>query len=460
MFKLHSERYSGAFADLPFATGNPGSPMGGKRYRNNYSGVQQSRSSITTELDRVAPFRFYPHLYGDSICTWTSQNCNRTNELDPIAIYEYAQFNIKEQDFPVNAPIGNCLISCECILPGDAPPPNCVNPPGGGGGPVLCPCCNTQQYDGDPFSCDPSPTGCPTDPITGLQPRCGAGGGPQCRCDCEIGCQPSGSQPAAEGPYRHPYWACGENVARIQGRGYLDPFWTCNGRWADGAIQPTFLFNPDVEHYLGMDSERIYFETIGQGDAQGFLGNKNCWDSFSCVNPGCVNNPSCSFTYLNEFCQPQTGCNFCLGAYQPVATGMKATFFNWRKYLCQKRTKDGVLPELNAIETLEVDCTVSKSDCREGQNVPPNPVADPCDHLWLYSSEVNTDPRKIKDFMCGVPNSQDREIGIKIKLSKYEIPADYENAWLPWSTKYKPNPARNLIANNRSHIIINARGLD
>ena len=301
----------------------------------------------------------------------------------------------------------------------------------------------------DRNACPDVPPGCPADPFTGKAPRCGTDPeDPNCSCECQsIECAGSvqGSDPAAIGNYRYPKWTCGANAARIEGYGHDDPFWTCNPRWADGFIQPTFIIaEPFLDHYLGMDSERIYFEINGSALARGFLGEIGCRDSALCTNPGCVNNPNCSFTYLNEFCQPETKCKYCEGAGQPVATGLGAMFFNWRKYICQQRTKDGTLPALDVIQNIDVTCNASRSTCQQGQNVPPNPVADPCDHLWLYSSEFNTDPRKIKDFMCGVPNSQDRELGIKIKLSKYEIPAGFDNAWLPWSTKYQPNPERNL----------------
>jgi len=463
LFSIHSERYGGALADLPFASGSRGSPMGGKRYRNNYSAVQQSQSSVTTEtVDRRVDFGFYPHLYGDMQCEWTAQDCDRTNPTNPLDIYIYPQFNVKPEDFPTQAPIGNCIINCQtCILPNDPIPPYCGGGDQGGGG--LCPCCDEATYDTDPYNCPDVPSNCPRDQITGKAPRCGTDPPEEfCRCDCSEACVPEGAEPKTISDYvRHPYWDCGANLARINGYGHDDPWWTCTPRWADGFIQPTFLINPEIDHYLGMDSERIYFEIVGQVLARGFLGNKDCWSSYSCLSPGCINNnnSNCTFEYLNEFCQPTLACNFCLGAAQNIGTAFGAMFFNWRKYLCQERTKGNSIPALDAIENIEISCTATKGSCVPG-GPPPNPESDPCDHLWIYSDTPNSSPTNFKNYLCNFPQAQDREVSIKLKLSKYDIPQNQERAWLPWSTKYQPNPNRNLLANNRSHIIITARGLD
>ena len=50
-----------------------------------------------------------------------------------------------------------------------------------------------------------------------------------------------------------------------------------------------------------------------------------------------------------------------------------------------------------------------------------------------------------------------RDTGIKIELSKYEIEAD-DRGWLPFETTYEPNPNRELLEQNRSHIIITTKG--
>ena len=486
MYRIHAPRYCGALADLPFPAGTIGSPVGGKRYRNNYTAIQQADSSSEFERDRVVPFGYYPHLYGDSYCTWTADGyCNRPSDTyDPFEIYTWASFNVKAEDFPTKAPIGNCVIDCDCKIKTDRRCADCNgnDPPGGPDCPPFpCPCCDLQrpEYNGNRLNCpelDPSLIGCcDTQPNTNppLQAVCGEPPPPPlCRCECQepnpdFPCTlPTGIDPARYGPYRNANWNCGANASRIEGSGQEDPYWTCFPRWQDGNIVPIFFGNPDVEHWLGMDSERIYFRTEGGAIARGFLGNKDCKKACSCFDP--VINSNCFF----EYCEPPncnsstTKCDYCEGTAQNLGTGLGDMFFNWRKYLCQKRTKENTLPDVKEIEKIKFECTVNKSSCvSPTTGAPPNPdVSDACDHLWFTNAGFQEPIIPFSTFLCDTFESRDRDVSIKVEFSKYDVPTSGRDAdgWLPWNTKYEPNPGRISLpsSKNRSHIVITAKGLD
>lgn len=468
MFRTHGYRYSGGLGDLPFPAGQVGSPIGGKRYRNNYAAINQSISSIRNEEDGFARFGFYPHLYGDSSCIWTAPHCPNDGSGTPIAIYDWPTFNVKADEFPENAPVGNCVISCDCKLPGEGCQ-NCGN--NGGGGPpggVFCRTCPCDEF------CNPLPD-CP--PMTDEELAAGCSyivynnikyppcqnincNRNSCRCECQQGCNPPNSNPAIpDGPYRFPYDECRQNIGRLEGRGVDDPFYTCSPRWATGALIP-FLDPPPGDSWFGMDSERIYFQTDGSIPLVTGLGDSNCWDAAACSSE-CVH-PDCTFQYCEPYdCFTQiTKCTFCEAPGTPLGYALGNMFFNWRKYLCQKRTKENVLPDLKAVEKLEFECTINSQSC--GENLENPDESEACNHLWRFQTDDagNVDVETLKNYRCNTGILT--PMSIKVKMKKYDIPSFADNSklasgWLSWNTKYKPNPGRN---SDRSHIVITARGLD
>lgn len=468
IYKQHGTRYCGALADLPFPAGHHGSPNGGKRYRNNYTAIQQSRSSIINEKTNLAPFGFYPHLYGDYSCVWSGpcpQPVGNSNSL--FEILEWPAFNCKPEDYPEKGLIGYCEISCDCKLPGEGCP-NCGNSTGGGGsGTTPCPCCVSPLPDYSncvEITAAQIAAGCTYININGINRArtCASGPvNPSCRCDCAPGCRPSGADPGPEpNDRRHPFYNCGPALIYPEGRSLDDPLWKCFPKANDGDIFPCFFDAQDVDNedsttWLGMDSERLYFKTEGTIPARSGIGDSKCYPH-AMMTGCCENSTNCSFDY----CDPSNcntvvkKCKFCIGSANDLGIGLGEMFFNWRKYLCQQRTKDNYLPRTNEIELIDVTCIANASTCTPG-GVLLNNDANPCNHLWLFSYDAITN---FSNYLCGVNPRRNRDVSLRLKFSKYEIPGGkYEDGWLPWNTKYQPNPGRNR---DRSHIVIKARGLD
>jgi hypothetical protein len=463
IYREHAPRYCGALADLPFPAGHVGSPNAGKRYRNNYVSIQQARSASLNEETNLVPFGFYPHIYGDSYCNWSGP-CDPPigTPYNVFQILDWPAFNLKPEDYPSKGLIGYCKIDCECKLPGEGCQ-NCGNSnSGGGGGPNLCPCCinalpdfsNCREITQDEIN-----RGCPFITVNGLNivPPCTGGPvNPSCRCDCAPGCKPTNADPGPDPTdKRHPFYRCGPILLYPQGRQLDDALYTCSPKWADGDILPCFYPIPESDWWLGMDSERIYFRTEGTVPARSGLGDPQCYPHT--LIPGCCENSlNCSFNYCDPSnCYSVTKkCKFCRGEANLLGIGLGEMFFNWRKYLCQRRTKDNYLPKTNEVELLDINCTASKSTCNNGSVILTDD-ANACNHLWKFSYDEITN---FSDLMCGINGARDRDLSLRLKLSKYEIPSDkYEDGWLPWETKYQPNPGRNT---DRSHIVITAKGLD
>lgn len=465
IYREHAPRYCGALADLPFPAGHVGSPNSGKRYRNNYVSIEQSRSSALDEEINFVPFGFYPHLYGDSYCNWNAP-CPPPigNPNNTFIINQWPPFNLKEEDYPTKGLVGYCFIDCECKLPGEGCQ-NCgQSTQTGGGGPSLCPCCGNEALDGDYSDCPEIlqvdiDRGCPYIVVNGVnrQPPCTTPNNPSCRCDCAAGCKPTNADPGPPADdKRHPFYDCGPILLFPRGRSLDDPLWSCSPKWPDGDILPCFYPIIDSDWWLGMDSERLYFRTEGSIPARSGLGDPQCYAH--ALIPGCCEQSSnCSFNY----CDPSNcftsvkKCKFCVGSANSLGIGLGEMFFNWRKYLCQKRTKDNYLPKTNEIELIDITCTTNASNCNSG-NIPITDNADACNHLWKFSYDAITN---FKNIRCGSNGAQDRDLSLSLKFSKYEIPTTgkYSDGWLPWNTKYEPNPGRNT---DRRHIVITAKGLD
>lgn len=459
-YYVHGARYAGALADLPFPADHDGSPVAGKRYRNNYSGVEQADLYDEYKF-QWAPFGFYPHINGDSYCTWTSTHCQPTAPYE-FAVPRFPSFNVK--DWPETGPLANCRVSCDdCVLPGRGCD-TCGPPPVDENGQIcICNCCNCEEIG--PENCPeifgPCAEYCGTQPGTNRSRCCTSKPEPCCECPCNTAdplCPiPPGAEPAQEGNYLIPYYRCGPNIGREEGRGPGDPYWTCHPKWPDGEIVPTG-YSPDVDlnftFFWGMDSERIYFQPLGSSSTVGSLGNVSCWDAVSCSNWGAVD---CIWQYCPcENCSiPQPKFTFCEvpGSTFPYGPN-RNMYINWRKYLCQKRLKGTWKPELNEIENMKFSCSVNQGDC--GSSVIDEGESNACNHIWIFSYEGQTDNIPFKNFACD-PNNPAKSMDVTI--SKYEIPTSgkFNQAWRPWDTKYEPNPGRN---NDRRHIVITAKGID
>lgn len=484
VFREHGSRWMSATADMAVPSGSPASPMGGMRYRNSYVGLQTPLIQELDYLEGRIEFCGEP-LYGLQTCAKTNPCPDQPDLITNLHLH--AGFNEKPEDFPTNGPLGKCIVSClSCKLrstamasadntegSGDTDGGNC----GGNCGPNICGCCPTELYfSSDPpgQNCPPADPGCPNQ--NGKRPWCGEEGGEgECFCtECEPEPTPpdncphlveEGEEGAGNGRFIYTDWGCSANVVSPTDRPGQAGCYDCADTVSRGEIFPTCGDSPyDRNKMYGMDSERLYLRAVGSNTAKGFLNNGSCKKYFEC---GCGNlgqAAGCWFTsYENGF--PVEYPDYCSASSQAYGWGVGNVTVNWRKYLCQQRVDDGKLFEPDIIEKMVFECNAGAGCVFDYRNDYEN-LPDACKHIWQSPeaacypvSNVGGIGLLYERLLCPTAsqNCTPRDTGVKIEVSKYVVDPE-DRGFLPFDTTYEPNPNRNLLDKNRSHIIIIARG--
>lgn len=486
LFKEQGSRWLDATVDLPFPSGHPGSPMGGARYRNSYVGLYVP---TTLELDYYngALDLCGEPLYGEQICARTSPCPGEEIQRD---LHLYAGFNEKPEDFPRVGPLGKCVVLCSrCKLRGAAVPcPDEREGNGGGGGddgggPNPCSCCPSEIY----FSTSPPGTACPPadencspDPVSGQMRWCGAtsGEGGQCYCtEClerpvpndgcphlidvdEIGVEPSSAI--------YTPWGCSQNVISSTSRSGEAGCYDCGESVSRGEITHTCFGYPDpITRMYGMDGERIYFQSNGSNNAKGHLNNYECRKyEECCLGAGAAQGTNCVFTSCDNGI-PNQYLDYCAASSQNYTWAFGDMTINWRKYLCQLRMNNmGMTFDPDIIQNMVFECNAKKGCAFDYANDYAS-LTGACKHIWrTQNGSCNNPPTSgtsdlilLYETFCSLASSNctERDVGIKVEVTKYHVEED-NRGFLPFITKYEPNPNRNLLEKNRSHIIINAKG--
>jgi hypothetical protein len=429
IYRDHGARFNTALADIPLGTYNARG-AGIIRYRSAYNAVQQSESSIANELywqfdDGSTPS--YTHLYGDFRCTWNGGSECSVQGTPPVFTDIYRLASVFIDRWPNSAPVGNCRILCPCGAKGTVSTPQEGQDP---------------EDPNDPCSGWSGPTPCPY-----YGGWCGGAGG-YIECPCE-----NNDNAENRGPYLFPSYGCSQNVVPIYGKGAGDIFYKCSPIKENGEFS-SFCNEPFVEHYMGIDSERIFFTAPGQVTVWSGVGDPGCAKTCTCIGNQNTNS-SCYWT--DQFGTRR--CNFCEGPATEIGFGYQLnTFINWKKYLCRKRYEDGYKIPVDIMSNFEWSCNASSSgNCdraKAGLTTGSN-----CDYGWLLQNcELQNVPLfSMSEWGCLVQESMNLNPSYRISLSKYNI--DESNPdWCFWDTTYQPNPARTSLPNGRNHITINAKG--
>ena len=519
LFQEHGYRWLGASADLPLPSGNAGSPMGGRRYRNTYIGVSVSQAGID---NAEQGWQCGDPLYGMAAdCVWGGNPCQPPAGSDSVlrVVSDFPRFN--ETELPGNAPLGKCTIPCEENACNRRPCPD--EPDDCESGSVVCP---GGCWDGvSPRECAEY-IDCPDDPACSgwvfRQPfadcnncdgrlteeqlrccfedtdegkcvkRCPDTPGADCWCtECleRTPDQPQECDYASPQDVQNSIRGCGNGIGL-----FIDTDWQCAtnevkytslagdvGCWDcsasnggnRGEVTNTCFQIPEAQVLLfGMDSERIYLEINGSNSTRGFVSNSDCAKLLEC---GCAT----EFLRIAE----ETGisphpcikqdCNgwfidTCGDAGYPYGFGVGQVMINWRKFACQQRTKLGTLFDPDYIEKFKINCITGSEpnaeDCFDSSTPHSLSPTDGCNHIWTRAPAAcsglgsQTPITPLWNSLCSTASTcSGRNVEFDLEIEKYSVPSD-DRGWLPFDTSYTANPGRNTLAKNRSHIIINAKG--
>ena len=519
LFEEHGPRWLNASADMPLPSGNQGSPMGGRRYRNTYIGVSVSDSGI---LNAKEGWQCGDPLYGMAAdCVWGGNPCQPPSGTNGILreVADFPRFN--ETQLPGNAPLGKCTIPCgenacnrrPCI---DEPPEFCDQLP------IPCPggcwdgisereCAEYIDCPDDPDcsgwvfrnpsadcnSCErltPEILECCFEDVDGGKcvKRCPEEPGADCYCtECiertagaPKECEYASPQDVDEsirgcgngiGQFIDTDWQCATNEVQYNSLAGDIGCWNCSASNGGnrGEVTNTCFGVPDAQVLLfGMDSERIYLEVNGSNSTRGFVSNSECAKLLLC---GCAT----EFLRIAE----ETGisphpcikqdCNgwfidTCGDAGSDYGFGVGQIMINWRKFACQQRTKLGTLFDPDYVETFEINCNTGAEqnplDCFDSSTPHSESPTDGCNHIWTRAPAAcsgagsGTPITPLWNSLCATASTcSPRNTEFSLEISKYSVPEN-DRGWLPFDTTYEANPNRNTLAKNRSHIIINAKG--
>jgi hypothetical protein len=536
----HSKRWTGANADIPFASGNPGSPMSsfvdreGCRYRNSYIGLKVHPNAISDAKELVTR-GFEPYdcgiLYGEYSCEWISSTCSIGDaegyRRDSYYMNQYPVFN--ETPFPTNAPKYMCAVECslcacdeqDAVCQIDEPDP-C------GQGIIFCPggCYNPSSGENRIcYEADVDEEGNPTGTFGGYDACCFPDGDgcepicPGCKSSCRcnkctgedtILCKGSSNEVFCPGESSaieqgvagsdktwSGYWSCGQNIMGPKARAGISKFCEdCGDEKLVGrgeVAEVCYLSSCSIApKYFGLDTERIYLQTGGSNSTLTYLSecmSENCQEYHACgcsgqlaidalksgancqkySGPGeeclwtktatptddCPGGLDCQYGYQFKTCGP-------LGA--GYGWGFPPSFVNWRKYLCQQRTKEGKLQTPDFIENLKIEVESQDINCPEnGISIDYASLSGWSRYAW-YTSDAQCDslePLNVPinpwpQLGCGRSCASEAP-GLSITIKKYEV-EENDRGFLPFDTTYQPNPNRDSLAINRSHIIITAKG--
>lgn len=445
ILEQYGTRYNGAIADIPWAGGRIGS-VATMRYRNVYNSIQTSPTArqlvgYNFPGSGTLPWGTYEMLYGSYHCNWTNNgNCPLGNSSPEFRQgHEFSGVYI--DPWPAKARLGNCKINCQICGARD----------------------NTTVVLGGSTYIDPGSTAFGPGTITWSG---GPGGGnPSDPCPCELGASPPSSNPEQYGPFLYPYDTCAANINRPEGYGDSDFWYDCNPVLHAGDVG-WYCYYPElpenVTTYMGLDSDRFYFSNDGQVSVRSGIGDLQCAATCTCPNSSGNNTGNCRYTVTD----PNTGgtieyCDFCLGSGQSVWAGFpRNSFYSWRRSVCNDR-KNGIIISPDYFYSFT-------SSCNSGGPCPPEPSNQdnscnlffakrgPCD----LNSGDNPGNGTYSEYICSQKvNLPSFNPTYSISFSSFDL--DSLNQMCTWDTTYEPNPGRNNLPSNknRSHIVINAKGL-
>jgi hypothetical protein len=425
LFAEHGPRWAGALADIPHSSGN--GSVGAQRYRDGYIAIRQGSEKEEVVFggpDKIN-WKLYPRLYGDSDCQ--GSRC----ESDSVVrdVYDYARIFIDEH--PSLAPIGNCKIWCTC------PSSGVDNGDNGNGGDPETGNSGWKCPDGtDPPCIDVGWSGPPPE-----------GGGSKCPCSAD----PLPATAENSGPYVFPFYACGRNLARVNGYGATDyGLYTCTpARPAD----TMYFFCPELLDAggakFGIDSERFYFSAHTTVAVSTGIGELACAPTCMCHgDPGTA-------------CRDENGtCKFCQGVGGNIGIGFPANMFiNWKKYLCKKRAQEGFKIPPDIMQKFEWKCSSDNAPNPGLGGVNEGLDGLGCSTAWSISDCLasNIPINNLTVSINRLESATDLSPQYRINFKKYRYNGT-DPFMCEWDTTYEPNFARSGLTYGRNHIIINAQG--